>query len=237
MQLNGSGRRPALYSLLAFCFAFGACERAIAMPPFAQAYTVNCTMGHLQVPALNAYGRYVQRSGYSVLNHAKLERELPVWIGFNPSYDSQSTTSPHSLQFGNVAVHAVGQLSPAWTYHVQQWIRQDGQPGELDTAWFAYNGFLRGNGHLFFGKIESQAPSPFSQWFDLASFASPELTVGQHQYQLDNNRWGARLAYVGKATDLELSWLGGQEKTFQWKAAYATPGNPLEAGLYGSRAR
>ena len=35
--------------------------RAQAMPPFAQAYGVSCSLCHTQVPALNAYGRYIQR--------------------------------------------------------------------------------------------------------------------------------------------------------------------------------
>lgn len=221
---------------------------AAAMPPFAQSYGAKCTMCHLQVPALNAFGRYVQRSGYSVLDHKTLEKSPPVWIGFNPSFDSQSESSPHKLQLGNLAVHAVGMLSPDVTYHIQQWVRQDGQAGGLDTAWIAYNNLLGHNGHLFAGKIESPAPSPFSQWFDLASFASPEITVGEHTYQIDNNRWGMRFSYVHSWLDAELAWLGSNadlsgatdfsndtEKTFQWKLAYATPSSPLEFGFYGSR--
>lgn len=221
---------------------------AAAMPPFAQAYGANCTMCHLQVPALNAFGRYVQRNGYSVLDHKRLEKSFPIWLGFNPSFDSQSTSSPHKLQFGNLAVHAIGMLSPDVTYHIQQWIRQDGQAGGLDTAWIAYNNLLGRSGHLFAGKIEAPAPSPFSQWFDLASFAAPEITVGEHAYQLDSNRWGTRFAYVHSWLDAEVGWLGSNadlsgaadfssdtEKTFQWKLAYATPARPLEFGFYGSR--
>ena len=235
-------------ALVSLALGVSLTARAAAMPPFAQAYGANCTLCHLQVPALNAYGRYVQRSGYSVLDHKRLERSLPVWIGFNPSYDSQSSTSPHNLQFGNLAVHAVGMLSPDVTYHVQQWIRQDGQAGGLDTAWIAYNNLLGHNGHLFAGKIESPAPSPFSQWFDLASFASPEIAVGEHAYQLDSNRWGMRFSYIHNWLDAEIGWMGSNadlsgatdfsndtDKTFQWKLAYATPTRPLEFGLYGSR--
>lgn len=128
-------------------------------------------MCHLQVPALNAYGRYVQRNGYSVVDHKKLATSFPVWVGFNPSYDSQSSSSPHALQLGNLAVHAVGQLSPDVTYHIQQWVRQDGQGGRLDTAWIAYNNLLGRNGHVFVGKIDAPAPSPFSQWFALSRSA------------------------------------------------------------------
>ena len=37
---------------------------AQAMPNFAQAYGIKCSECHIQIPALNAYGRYVQRTGY-----------------------------------------------------------------------------------------------------------------------------------------------------------------------------
>lgn len=229
--------------------AFAACTaRAEAMPPFAQAYGVECTTCHIQVPALNAYGRYVQRTGYGALDHTKLKRSLPFWISYNPSYDSQNADAAHKVQSGNVGIHAVGQLSTEWSYHVQQWIAQNDQPGGLDTAWVAYNGLLRRHGHLFFGKIESPAPSPFSQWFDLAGFAVPGIAVGEHTYALDANRWGARFAYVTQGIDAEIGWLGSSadlggasdfsnanDKTVQWKLAAANPKSPLEVGLFGSR--
>lgn len=220
--------------------------QAYAMPPFAESYGVNCTICHVQVPALNSYGRYVQRSGYAVLDSKTLHRTLPLWLGFNPSYDAQGT-SP-KLQTGNVALHAVG-LAGDFSYHIQQWFVQNNQPGGVDTGWFAYNGLFRHNGHLFAGKVEAPAPSPFSQWFDLSSFASAEMTVGEHQYQLDNNRWGSRLSYVHGSLDVEAAWLGSNgdlggtsdfsndtDKTFQWKIAHAPDArSSFEVGAYGSR--
>lgn len=211
-----------------------------AMPPFAQAYGAKCTLCHLEVPALNTFGRYVQRSGYTALDHDKIRHISPVWLGFNPSYDSASEDLPHRLAFGNVAVHAVGAIGSDLTYHLQQWVSQNDRPGTLDTAWVSYNDLLHRNGHLFAGKIESPAPSPFSQWFDLASFALPEITVGEHQYELDANRWGARFAYVHPPVDAEAGYVGASDdgdndKAFQWKLAYADPNHPGEAGLFGSR--
>ena len=112
------------------------CGNADAMPPFAIAYGAKCTLCHLQVPALNAFGRYVQRTGYAALDPKKLHQTLPVWVGFNPSYDSQGATGAHRLQLGNVAVHGVGALSDDWTYHVQQWIRQNNQPNITSSQGF-----------------------------------------------------------------------------------------------------
>ncbi|HEY9086152.1 MAG TPA: hypothetical protein VIN40_09520 [Candidatus Tyrphobacter sp.] len=219
-------------------------QRAQAMPPFAQAYGVSCSLCHTQVPALNAYGRYVQRTGYASLDPQVLQRALPVWIGENTSYDSQGT---HQTEFGNLAIHAVGPIGSDITYHFQQWIWQNDQAGDLDTFWVAYNNVFHRDGHLFVGKIEAPGPSPFSQWFDLAGFATPEITVGEHPYQLDANRWGAKLNYIHGSLDAEAGWLGSgsgwgglsdfsndTDKTFQYKLAYANPVSPVEFGAFGS---
>ena len=220
---------------------------ALAMPPFAQAYGANCTLCHSQVPTLNSYGRSVQRSGYAILDHQVLKRSLPVWVGVNPTFDSQSSGGKN-FQSGNVAIHAVG-LVGDFSYHIQQWLVQNNAPGGLDTAWFSYNGLFHHFGHLFAGKIETPAPSPFSQWSDLSGFASAEMIVGEHQYQLDNNRWGSRLAYVHRSLDVEAGWLGAggdlggtsdfsndTDKTFQWKVAHVSASRTsLEVGAFGSR--
>jgi len=116
----------------------------------------------------------------------------------------------------------------------------------------AYNNLLNHSGHLFAGLVEAPGPSPFSQWMDLATFATPEIVVGEHAYELDANRWGTKFNYVRGSLDLEAGWLyasaaadgsvwGGSstfadtDKTFQYKAAYANPQGPIEAGVYGSR--
>lgn len=226
----------------------GSVAAARAMPPFAQAYGVQCSVCHTQVPALNSYGRYVQRSGYASLDPAVLRRANPIWIGVNTSYDSQDPSNPHKTLFGNVALHAVGPIGSDWTYHVQQWLQQNNQAGGLDTLWVTYNNLFHRDGHVFVGKITSPGPSGYSQWFDLSGFASAEMTVGEHTYQLDGNRWGTKVNYTPKNFDAEIAYLasgqdiGGTsdfsndtEKTIQWKLAYANPEHPTEYGFVGSR--
>ena len=233
-------------ALAAAAFALG-CGRSNAMPPFAQAYGVNCTVCHTEVPGLNAYGRYVQRTGYAALDPHVLKRSLPLWFGWNPSYDSNN--QPPRLQNGNVAFHAIGGIANNdWTFHIQQWITQNNQPGTLDTAWVSYNNLFNRSGHLFFGKIEAPGPSPWSQWMDLANFAPPQIVVGEHTYDLAVNRWGTRFSYVRNAIDAEVGWLGSSagiggssdfandtDKTVQWKLTDANPNYPLELGYYGAR--
>jgi hypothetical protein len=216
------------------------------MPVFAQAYGIKCSVCHTQVPALNTYGRYVQRTGYSSLDPHVLKRALPVWWDQSVNYDSENV--PTNPQFGNFGFHAVGFLGSDVTYHFQQWIKQDNQAGNLDTFWLTYNNLLHRDGHLFVGLVEAPGPSPFSMWMDLAGFTTPEIVVGEHAYELDANRWGAKFNYIKGSLDLEAGWLGSgngwsgasdfsdnTDKTVQYKAAYDNPQYPIEAGVYGSR--
>ena len=250
--------RPVRGALIAAALACAALavstQSASAMPIFAKAYGVPCSTCHTVVPALNAYGRYVQRTGYASLNRDVLKTVNPIWIGEQVNGDSAGGVSNNSPTYtnsiGNLAIHAAGYMAPDWTYHVQQWLLQSDQTGgTLDTAWITYNNLFHRDGHLFLGKIEAPGPSPFSQWFDISSFAAPEITVGEHAWQLDANRWGAKLGYTHKAISAEAGWLlgsnglptasdfstiAGTDKTFQWKLADARPDEPLEFGLYGS---
>ena len=217
---------------------------AQAMPNFAQAYGIKCSECHIEIPALNAYGRYVQRTGYAGLNPHVLERESPIWVDYPVSYSQRSRSA--SWDIGSLGVHADGAFGTPgseWTYHVQQWVWQQSEAGGLDTAWVAYNNFFDGSGHIFAGKLEVPAPSEFSQWFDVSGLtvnSSAEMTVGEHAYELDANRWGYKFAYLRGSLDAEVSyvtsgadWAGfnaydwTQDKTLQYKFAFANRGNPL----------
>jgi hypothetical protein len=225
---------------------------APAMPNFAQAYSAQCSMCHTQVPALNAYGRYVQRTGYAALDPHILKHEYPIWFDVPISYTEQT---PNTAQWlNNAGIHADGVIGPGvtnWSYHVQQWLVQNNQPGGLDTAWVAYHDLLDRSGHLFAGKVEVPAPSEFSQWFDVTGLslnAGAEMTVGEHVYELDANRWGYKFVYDRGSLDAEVAYLtssgdlngfndyaSDQDKTAQYKLAFASQNNPLEFGYYGAR--
>jgi len=219
-----------------------------AMPNFAQAYGVDCSRCHTAVPLLNAYGRYIQRSQYAYLEAAVLKKALPVWLDDQTAYDSQAgAPDTHRVIAGNVGIHLDGLANQDWSYHVQQWLYSDNAPGGLDTAWVAYNNLFHRNGYLEIGKLEVPAPSPYSQVFEISPYALPEITVGEHAYELDGNRWGAKLgylagslsadvAYVGSDADLNgaTDWLPAAGKTLQYRAAFMRPKDPLEAGVYGA---
>ena len=218
-----------------------------AMPPFAQAYGINCEVCHANIPALNAYGRYVQRTGYSSLDAATIHSVDPLWIQEAVSWDTQNANFPHKVLAGNFNVQAAGYIGNDITVHAQQWAVNGNEPGFTDTMWITYNNLLHRDAHLTVGKLEVPAPSPFSMWFELSGFAPPSMTVGEHVYELATNRWGAKLQYVRSGYIIEGSYTGAggnlntafdfttpTDKTFQYRVAYARPDKPLEFGAFGA---
>jgi len=232
----------------ALTFLFEGVRPTQAMPPFAQAYGENCDVCHTAVPALNAYGRYVQRTGYSSLDPGTIHRAIPVWIGVNPTYDSMSSSNPHQIVAGNVAVHGAGYIGNDWTFHAQEWLVSNNSPGFTDTLWVTYNNLFHRDGHLTIGKLEDPAPSPYSMWYELSGFATLGMSSGEHAWATGANRWGAKLAYTHNWFVAQAAYLGpsgdlntatdfssSTEKSFDWQAAYAPPNIPYEVGFYGSQ--
>jgi hypothetical protein len=238
---------PALALLLASMFF--APNISSAMPQFAQATGLQCSACHTMVPLLNAYGRYVQRTGYAALERASLAKTFPIWIGESANTDSTAGagTGTPRIDTGNLAVHAIGYAAPDVTYHIQQFITQGSQSGGLDTAWIADNHVFSPDVHLFLGKILNPAPSPYSQSADIDGPRASSTVVGEHDWGgTYGNRWGTKAAFVGKNLDVEAGYylsagdLNGLtnfspgDKTLQWKIAFAQAQSPLEIGVFGS---
>jgi hypothetical protein len=241
--------RRALFAIaLVLCGAALSSAPADALPTFAKAYGVPCSVCHTVPPQLNAYGRYIQRTGYGALSRDLLKNIVPVNFSEELTYDSQASYQPHQIQPGNVAIHAAGYLAPDVTFHIHQWILQNDQAGGVDTLQVAYSHLFKGNGAFFAGKLSAlPVTSPFSNQSDIAPYTSAELQVGEHMYQEDMMRWGTAASYVRPNLFLQAGWLfsngdlGGisdfsnnTDKTFEWIAAFADPGKPFEAGAYGS---
>lgn len=218
-----------------------------AMPVFAESYKMDCQKCHMQVPALNSYGRYVQRSMYAALDRKTLATISPVWVGESVFADTQDANEPHKAQVGNVALHASGFISNAITTHIQQWLVQNDRSGGLDTSWISYDRIFGRNTHLVFGKMPPPGPSFFSQWMDLAGFAVPQVIVGEHAQELTLNRWGAKIGYANDHVVADLGWFAStadlngatdfsskNDKTIQWHVAYAPTDRPIQFGLYGN---
>ena len=81
----------ACISVIALLLVLVVRERAMATPVFAQAYGLSCTACHTQMPILNAFGRYVQRTGYAALSPQALKHALPLFpIDNGTTYTHQS---------------------------------------------------------------------------------------------------------------------------------------------------
>ena len=84
-------------------------------------------------------------------------------------------------------------------------------------------------------------------WLEIAPFNLPEVTVGEHTYQLDANRWGAKAGYLHGSVSLDAAYVGSDAdlngatdfspsngKALQYRAAFMRANSPLEFGVYGT---
>ena len=184
---------------------------------------------------------------YSAIDHKALEKVLPAFFEVIPYYDTQDPAEPHRVQWGQLSLHTDGGIGEDVTFHGQLWPWQNDQPGGLDTLWASFNHLGNESGHLVVGKMPVPGPSFFSQWADLSGFPAPEITVGEHVYETDANRWGAKVSYAPTTYVAEIGWFGSSadlngatdfspnnDKSVQWHAAWARPDKPLEIGAYGT---
>jgi len=154
--------------------------------------------------------------------------------------------APHQIVTGNLAIHAAGYLGNDWTFHLHQWVTEGNQSGTTDTMWVTYNDLFHRDGHLAIGKIETAAPSPYSQWFELNEFGPTGMTSGEHAWQFGGNRWGAKFSYTHQWAVAEVDYVGTNadlntatdfgsdtDKSVDWRVAYAPPDAPFELGVYG----
>ena len=175
MRIDGETGIPCcVFVVVAAAICVARSKPAQAMPNFAQAYGIKCSECHIQIPALNAYGRYVQRTGFAGLNPHVLQRESPVWVDYPVGYSEQSPSAA-SWDIGSLGVHADGAFgtpNSEWTYHVQQWIWQQSQAGGLDTAWVAYNNSSMAPATSSLGSSRCRLPRNLASGWMLAVFPS-----------------------------------------------------------------
>lgn len=233
-------------------------QTASALPTFAQAYGVDCSACHSMVPALNAYGRYIQSTAYGGLDADVMKKAIPVVVRETMNYRSTgklNRTAPNDkFTELSLSLYLVGRLDKTVSYRFEQALYSNNlSGGNLSHAWVAYNNLFAGNAHLVVGKFDVPAPAPFSYWGDLSGFSSGSIGVGQHTYNT-GTRWGARFNYVPtnyahRPYKLELAYVGnasimpdatvfgnapGSDKALMYKAAWARPDNPVEVGIWGS---
>jgi hypothetical protein len=65
---------------VAIAIVIGGIHPTQAQPPFAQAMRSSCDVCHTTLPALNAYGRYVQRTNYDSITASVAHGANPIWF-------------------------------------------------------------------------------------------------------------------------------------------------------------
>jgi hypothetical protein len=252
----------ARIAVLLMLMVFAGARPAMATPVFAQAYGLSCTACHTQVPALNAFGRYIQRTGYAAMNWKTLSHAVPVFVfdigtsyvhqGGQPAVDDRIVGPLHTT-----VLQANGALGPDITYKVEQLLEVQGQTGFLDQGWIGYHNLFDHHGHLFVGKVaglnleEFGGPSVLYDVNDAGGDRIPGVAVGVHNYLEDyaDGRWGTKFSFIGGKTVAQVAYLANatgassfddaydysqaSDKTFQWKVAYADPAKPWEVGVFG----
>jgi len=232
-----------------------------AMPNFARALGVSCQTCHTMVPALNAYGRYLQRTFYAPITSEAMRGSLPIYLEYeiqNYSTGGKDSAQPgRKTTVGNLIASFDGFASPVFTYRVENNVYSGDQPTNQskgpETMWLAYNGLFGGNGHLMAG---DDYPGPMPSFminpsdFE-AAFHVRHLAIGTHSYNLENTALSFRFDYDKGPIDAEVAWRGGTtnplsggpsdfsilpgtQRAFQWKVADAPPSKPFEFGAFGA---
>jgi hypothetical protein len=244
----------ACVGLLATALFGPAGNPAAALPTFAQAYHVDCKACHSAVPALNAYGRYIQRTGFAALDPTVMKQVLPLLVreaATGRSTGKLDATQPNvKVTTASLSADAVGYIGNSITYRAEQsFYSNDVSGGGFGRGWFGYHDLLNRNGHLFVGKLEPATMPVYSNWSDMTGFSSASVAVGKHTYALGSARWGTAFNYVRSPIDAEISWSAGSDnlidaadfttkpgsdKALHYKLAYANPSKPYEIGVYGA---
>jgi hypothetical protein len=249
----------ACISVIALLLVLVVRERAMATPVFAQAYGLSCTACHTQMPILNAFGRYVQRTGYAALSPQALKHALPLFPIDNGTTYTHQSDKPSRITgpFDLTELQADSALGPNLTYKIEQVMLASGHAGFLDQGWLTYHNILHRDGHLFVGKLsainldEYGAPIMLADVSDAGQSRIPFVAVGVHNYFADYGfgRWGAKFNYVQGKTLVQVAYLANPsgsgsfgdaydfsragDTTFEWRTAYADPAKPYEVGISG----
>jgi mono/diheme cytochrome c family protein len=215
-------------------------QRAVALPTFAQAYQVDCSVCHTMVPALNAYGRYVQSTAFGALDPAIMKRAIPLVVREAVNYRSTGKLDAHEpldkYTYGNLSVNLVGVLDKYISYRFEQSLYSNNvSGGNTGHFWISYNALFHGDGHLIVGKLDAPAPPAFSYWQDMSGFSTPSISVGQHGYNLGGERWGVGFNYVPadfktRPYKVQVAYVGNSPSMYNASVFSST--NPY--GPYGS---
>lgn len=162
------------------------CERAGAMPIFAQRYLLSCKTCHTVIPELNAFGRSFRSHGYRL--PAPAHGTTVAAIRYQLEYEVNPAPGNKRYESGPIILGAYN--FGAVSAYVHYTLGADGGPGGLYLGYLAtYNAHTR---MLFRGGLWELplAQSPGQRLDDTQQYGYYGTHVGLNDLPLSSPRWG-----------------------------------------------
>jgi hypothetical protein len=196
------------------------CERAQAIPLFAQRYRLQCEACHTVLPELNAFGRSFREHGYRL----PLPRHGTTGIALRYQMEYERDPAPGSRRFSPGGVLLSNADFGAISAFVHYNLGAGGGPAGLFLGYLAtYNPHTRSLYRAGLFELPL-AQSPGQRLDDLQQYGYYGIHVGLNDLSLASPRWGAQAERTVGSAVLDLTVSTGEFKG----AAYG--GRPIATG-------
>lgn len=204
-----------------FLFAlWQSCDRAQAIPLFAQRYRLQCSACHTVLPELNAFGRSFRAHGYRLA----LPKHGTTGIALRYQLEYERDPSPGSRRFSPGGVLLSNADFGAVSAFVHYNLGAGGGPSGLFLGYLAtYNAHTQSLYRAGLFELPL-AQSPGQRLDDLQQYGYYGIHVGLNDLSLASPRWGAQYERTIGITTLDATVSLGEFKG----AAYG--GKPIDTG-------
>lgn len=217
--------RNKLFTVLIFAafIAFAlrqCCERAQAIPLFAQRYRLACEACHTVLPELNAFGRSFREHGYRLA----LPKHGTTGVAIRYQLEYEVNPAPGTRRYSQAGVLLSNADFGAITAFVHYNFGAGEGPAALYLGYLAsYNAHTRSLYRVGLFELPL-AQSPGQRLDDLQQYGYYGVHVGLNDLALSAPRWGAQYEQTFGATHLDATLALGEFKG----SAYG--GKPIETG-------
>ncbi len=160
--------------------------QANALPVFAHRFGLSCQACHTTVPHLNSFGQAFQAAGYRLpkLGHGA----VPLAVKVNLAYSSDAQAGLPKAIVDEVELLTGGSIGSKFSYFLEQYAVDGGEPGLPRDAWLQYNS---GSNHIRAGQFTLPLPvDPETERDTLAHYEIYDQTVGENHFNFFDPRIG-----------------------------------------------
>jgi hypothetical protein len=185
--------------------------RASALPIFAHRYGFSCQQCHTTVPNLNAFGKYFLKHGFRLPGGAR--GTLPIAVKTEITYNSSGTGDSDEpggapqplpkLLVDEIEVISAGSIGRNTSYYLEQYIVDDGLPGQPRDMWVNFDKYARADDpigpafHAKFGQFTLPLPvDPETQRPTLSGYLLYSQVVASNAFNFFNPEIGSDLSYT-----------------------------------------